>query len=113
MITLGKNDSWDIELDDNGNWAIKEGQEQIAQDVSTSVKMVKGEYVFDINRGVPYEQIFGERLNQSLIQEYMNTEAKRINGVLDTTVIFNSLDTSRNLDYDILISTENGIIEGL
>ena len=55
----------------------------------------------------------GERLNQSLIQEYMNIEAKRINDVLNTTVIFNELDNSRTLDYDILISTTNGVIEGL
>ena len=75
--------------------------------------MYRGEYVFDVNRGVPYENILGERLNQSLIQEYMNIEAKRINDVLNTTVIFNELDNSRTLDYDILISTTNGVIEGL
>lgn len=113
MITFGKDDSWDLEIDDNGNFAIKEGQEQIAQDVATSVKMYRGEYVFDINRGVPYDSILGERLNQSLVQEYMNNEAKRINDVLNATVIFNQLDTSRTLDYDILISTKDGVIEGL
>ena len=69
MITFGLNDSLDLEIDSEGNFAIKEGQEQIAQDVSTSVKMYRGEYVFDVNRGVPYENILGERLNQSLIQE--------------------------------------------
>lgn len=113
MITFGKDDSWDIELDDNGNFALKEGQEQIAQDVATAVKIYKGEYVFDINRGVPFNDVLGERLNQALIQEYMNKEAKRINGVLNTTVIFNDFDSSRVLDYDILISTEQGLIEGL
>ena len=113
MITFGLNDSLDLEIDSEGNFAIKEGQEQIAQDVSTSVNMYRGEYVFDVNRGVPYENILGERLNQSLIQEYMNIEAKRINDVLNTTVIFNELDNSRTLDYDILISTTNGVIEGL
>lgn len=113
MITFGLNDSLDLEIDSEGNFATKEGQEQIAQDVSTSVKMYRGEYVFDVNRGVPYENILGERLNQSLIQEYMNIEAKRINDVLNTTVIFNELDNSRTLDYDILISTTNGVIEGL
>lgn len=113
MITFGKGDSWDIELDDNGNFALKDGQEQIAQDVATAVKMYKGEYVFDTERGVPFTDIMGERLNQALIQEFMNKEAKRINGVLNTTVIFNDFDSSRVLDYDILISTEQGLIEGL
>lgn len=113
MITFGLNDSWDLEINSEGNFAIKEGQEQIAQDVATSVKMYRGEYVFDVNRGVPYETVLGERLNQSLIQEYMNIEAKRINDVLNTTVIFNQLDNSRTLDYDILISTTEGVIEGL
>ena len=113
MITFGKNDSWDLEIDENGNFALKEGQEQIAQDVATSVKMYKGEYIFDVDRGVPYDTILGERLNQSLLQEFMNNEAKRINGVIATTVIFNSLDTQRELDYDILISTKDGVIEGL
>ena len=42
----------------------------------------------------------------------MNIEAKRINDVLNTTVIFNELDKTRTLDYDILISTTNGVIEG-
>ncbi len=113
MITFGLNDSWDLEIDSEGNFALKEGQEQIAQDVATSVKMYRGEYVFDVNRGVPYDNLLGERLNNSLIQEYINIEAKRINDVLNTTVIFNELDNSRTLDYDILISTTNGVIEGL
>lgn len=113
MITFGKGDSWDLELDDNGNFALKEGQEQIAQDVATSVKMWKGEYVFDVDRGVPYGVILGQALNQAYIQEYMNSEAKRINDVLGIDVIFNQLDTSRTLDYDILISTVDGVIEGI
>ena len=112
MKTLALDDNHDLFLDEFGNLAFREGQYQKAQDVSTAVKTVRGEYVFDNTIGLPYDLIMGEPVNQSLVQEYVNEEAKRIDGVLGARVILNSLD-DRVLDADILVSTEDGIIEGI
>lgn len=102
----------DLYLDEFGNIAIIEGQAQKAQDASTSIKVVKGECYFDTERGVPYNNVLGEPVNQSLIQEYVNSEAKRIEGVLGASAVFTSFD-NRDLNFDILVSTEEGVISGI
>lgn len=111
METFALKDN-DIYLDDLGNFAVIDGQAQKAQDASTSIKVVQGECYFDTERGVPYNNIMGERLNQSIIQEYVNSEAKRIDGVLGAQAIFEDL-SARELKFDILVSTEEGVISGI
>lgn len=112
-ITLALNEAtWDLTLDNLGNIATKSDQRQKAQDVATSVKVYSGECVFDSERGLPYNLVMAEQVNRPLLQEYVNIETKRIDGVQNTEVVVNGLK-DRELDFDILVSTEDGVINGL
>lgn len=102
----------DIALDSKGNWMIKEGQAQKAQDASTSIKVWEGECVFDTERGVPYDLILGKQPNYPLIQEYVNQEGKRIEGVLNCKAEFDGLN-NRNLDFNIQVTTDEGTTNGI
>lgn len=103
--TLALTNDWDLYLGNDGNIATVTGQEQKSQDVATSVKIWQGEYVFDTTRGLPYNLVMANPVNRSLLQEYIGVEARRIDGVRGTTVVFNDFE-NRQLDFDVLVSTE-------
>lgn len=103
-LALNPND-WDLYLGEDGNIATVEGQAQKSQDVATSVKVWQGEYIFDTTRGLPYNLIMTKPVNRSLLQEYIGVEARRIDGVRGTTVVFNDFE-NRQLDFDVLVSTD-------
>lgn len=103
--TLALTNDWDLYLGNDGNIATVTGQEQKSQDAATSVKIWQGEYVFDTTRGLPYNLIMANPVNRSLLQEYIGVEARRIDGVRGTTVVFNDFE-NRQLDFDVLVSTE-------
>jgi hypothetical protein len=105
MKTLAlDNTNWDLGLDDVGNIATKEGNNQISQDVASSVRVFKGECPFDTDRGVAYNE--PDLIRETLMFD-MNNEAKRIKGVADSTVVFNQLE-NRKLSTTIYIETESG-----
>ena len=103
--TLALTNDWDLYLGNDGNIATVAGQEQKSQDVATSVKVWQGEYIFDTTRGLPYNLVMANPINRSLLQEYIGVEARRIDGVRGTTVVFNDFE-NRQLDFDVLVSTE-------
>ena len=56
MITLGLDENWDVYVDSFGNIGVKKDSEQIAQDVSSSCRVFKGECRFDTTRGIEYNK---------------------------------------------------------
>lgn len=113
MKTFALDENHDIFLDEQGNIAMLEGQAQIAQDVATSCLVDLGEAEFDTERGVPYNQILGEPADMSLLQEYIDREAKRCDSdVLGATIINDRLDNEndRRLSFEIMVSTTEGVV---
>lgn len=99
------NDTWDIGVDKNTkNIAVKNGKDQIAQDVASSVRVFLGELPFDLGRGIAYNK--PDELRGSLNFE-MREQAKLIEGVSDASVVFNKLE-NRVLDATIYITTIEG-----
>lgn len=69
-------ETWDICLDANGNWAIASAPYSLAQDVATAVRTVLGECWYDTTLGVPWlsngdQNILGNPLNVTVFQELM------------------------------------------
>jgi hypothetical protein len=104
MKTLYLTNQWDLTLDEFGNIATKEGNNQIAQDVASSVRVFKGEMLFDKERGISYNEPDKERETLSFD---LTREAKRINGVVDALAVMNSLE-QRELNTTVYIETDNG-----
>ena len=99
------NASWDIGVDpDTKSIALKEGNDQIAQDVASSVRVWYGELPMNIDRGIAYNK--PESLRGSLNFE-MREQAKLIDGVDEASVVFNKLD-NRELDVSIYVTTNEG-----
>lgn len=104
MITIGLDENWDIGLDDFNNIAIKNGNEQMAQDVASSVRVWKNELPFDRFRGIAYNE--PDEIRSTLSFE-IRKQAKLISGVRNATVVFNEVK-DRDLDMTIYVETESG-----
>ena len=99
------NSTWDIGVDpDTKNIMLKSGANQIAQDVSSSVRVWLGELPMDEERGINYGE--PEQLRGVLNFE-MRRQANLIDGVFDSRVIFNKLN-NRQLDVTIYVTTDEG-----
>lgn len=99
------NNSWDIGVDYNTkSIALKDGNDQIAQDVASSVRVWQGELPMDEERGINYGK--PEQLRGTLGFE-MKKQAKIIQGVDDAMVVFNELK-NRELDMTIYVTTTEG-----
>lgn len=105
MITFSLSSDWDLYCDkDTKNIAIKSGNNALAQDVASSVRVFKGEIPMDIDRGIAYNK--PETLRGSLNFE-MRDQAKLISGVSDASAVFDKLE-NRELSCTIYVTTDAG-----
>lgn len=104
MKTLALNNLWDLYIDDFGNIAVKEGNERLAQDVASSVRVFKSEIGFDTSRGVEYNK---PDQNRETLNHQMNEQAKLVEGVESSVVIFEEL-TDRTLKPVIYVTNADG-----
>ena len=104
MKTLKLDKTWDLTMDDFNNIGIIEGNERLAQDVASSVRVFKYETPFDIERGIEYNKPDEEKFT---LQYDMTQEARRIEGVSEAMVVFNSLE-DRKLNATIYVTNEQG-----
>lgn len=99
------NDTWDIGVDYNTkNIALKDGNDRIAQDIASSVRVWQGELPMDEDRGIDYGR--PEQLRGTLGFE-IKKQANLIDGVEDSLVSFNELK-DRQLDITIYATTTEG-----
>lgn len=98
--SLALNIEWDLYLDSYGNIATVDNNERIVQDVSTAIRLFRGEAIFDKQRGMPYfEAILGYKPNDSLIESLMKELAATVPDVqtIDLTdVLFQNRDYIAN-----------------
>ena len=105
MKTLAlDNLNWDLYVDDFGNWATKESNDRLAQDVATSCRVFKGEMEFDITRGVEYDNPDAIR---KTIKDDIRRQALIIAGVQEAVVSIRPLN-ERKANVIIYITNENG-----
>lgn len=102
------NDSWDLELDEFGNFKLKEDKDQIAQDVASAVRVFKGECWYDNLQGMPYiESILGQNPSSAFLRAKINLAALTVPQVVATTVTRLML-VNRQLTGQILIQDSLG-----
>lgn len=104
MKTLALDNSWDVFVDSIGNLATIDENARLAQDVASSVRVFKGELPFDIERGVNYDK---PDENRETLNYEMNEQARLVEGVADSVVIFEELK-DRTLKPVIYVTNEEG-----
>lgn len=105
MLTWALDENWDIGVDyDTKNIALKDGNDRLAQDVASSVRVWQGELPMDEDRGIDYGN--PEQLRGTLGFE-MRKQANLVEGVEDSLVSFDKLE-DRKLDVTIYATTTEG-----
>lgn len=103
MKTLGlTSPDWDLYIDERKNIAILEGNERLAQDVASSVRVFKGEDSFDITRGVEYNKPDEVR---DTLQSDIKKQVDLVEGVQESVVLFDELK-DRTLKPSIYVTNE-------
>lgn len=105
MKTLKLEKDWDLTKDDFNNIAIAEGNERLAQDVASSVRVFKGEVPFDIQRGVEYNN--PEKIRETL-QYDINDQAKLVEGVDESVTVFEEIENRELKPVIYVTNIENG-----
>lgn len=104
MKTLALGTDWDVYVDDIGNIATLDGGNRLAQDVASSVRVFFGELPFNVNRGVEYNK---PDENRETLNHQMNQNAKLVEGVSESVVIFEELQ-NRTLKPVIYVTSDSG-----
>lgn len=106
MISWALNsETWDIGVDKNTkSIAIVEENQQIAQDVASSLRVWLGELPMDAERGIDYGS--PEKLRGVLNFE-MRDQARLIDGVEEAQAVFNKQE-DRILDVTVYVTTSEG-----
>ena len=104
MKTIALDKNWDIGIDSLRNISTVSGNERLAQDVASSVRVFKGELPFDIDRGVNYAK---PDENRETLNYEMNEQARLVEGVADSVVIFEELK-DRTLKPVVYVTNEEG-----
>ena len=100
--------AWDLCLAATGNWALADDPYAIVQNVSCSCRLVEGEAVFDITRGVPYfTDIFAGPYPVDLLKSDLEEAALLVDGVEAATVYIQSL-VNRQVTGQVQVTTPYG-----
>lgn len=111
MKSLKINEDWDLELDENGNLIMVEGEEELLQAACHAIFTFKGEDPFNINNGIPYfEEILFKKKNKNLIEAYMKNEVKDIDGIINIMIIDSKEEESNNYFFNILRNFKKNVV---
>lgn len=92
-------ESWDVAVV-GGSFAILSGAAAQAQDMATAVRLVQGEYVFDVAAGVPYLSIFGQVTSLPVLKSDIATAAAFVPGTANV-VCYISAVADRNVSGQV------------
>lgn len=105
MANIYLDDSWDLDVDEFGD--IKTTETDIIernQNVALSCSIWKGEWYWDTTFGIPYKDILGRRIPNSLITAYIIKAAMTVSGVEKVRVVLNDIDAERTKKGQIIIN---------
>ncbi len=84
MRTMSVNDDHDIYLDAEGNLAIAVDLEGLRQKVTSVLRTIRGEWILDVNYGVPYmEEIFIKGVTEGLAKNVYDRAILGVSEVVD------------------------------
>jgi len=105
MQTLPLNtQTWDLELDSNGNLSLTDPDYSIAQDVASAIRTFIGECWYGVTLGMPYFQsILGKLPPASYITNMLEKAALTVPGVVSVTVVSLGLNKNRQLTGSVIV----------
>lgn len=93
-------------VDANGNIAVASEPYRIAQDVTTAVKLFKGDLWYAVDKGIPYyEQIYGLKPALVVVKDHLETAALSVEGVKTARADIVSF-SGRELKAQIIINDD-------
>lgn len=76
-------ETWDLQLDLEGNIAFAKDPYSKAQDVASAIRLFDGELYYNTSKGIPYfDEILGKKQSFSLYQKRLVDAALTVPGVL-------------------------------
>lgn len=101
-------DRWDLVKDAAGNIAVASNPYAVIQDVSSALRLFRGELYFDADKGLPYlQQILGRPVPLAFIRSQMEDAAAGVADVARARVFFSSV-TERVLSGQVQIAITDG-----
>lgn len=119
MTGLALSKNWDIYLNSSGDLAIVDKATELIQNITSALKLWKGEYQFNINLGIPYLALLSNpNLDINLISyhitnaienenNYLSDIQKKQYGVKNINNIEYSIDSNRQLKLNVEIELQN------
>lgn len=96
--------NWDVYVGQTGDIATLEGNDRLAQDVASSVRVFRGELPMDTERGVEYTK---PDTNRQELNDQMNEQARLVEGVQNSVVVFEELQNRRLKPIIYVTNEEN------
>lgn len=108
--------TWDYVVDANGNWAVCDEPYALAQDVSSAIRLVKGELWYDQTQGIPYVslrgntgQVLGKNPPLAVLQEFFVQAALTVPDVVSATAVITSFNfATRAVTGQVQFTDVNG-----
>lgn len=83
-------ETWDLQLDNQGNIAYCKPPYATAQTVANAIKLFDGELYYNTNAGIPYfNDILGRPHSYSLYKHYIIDACKRVESVSNVELVIN------------------------
>lgn len=109
-------DSWDLALTIAGDIAVADAPYSIAQDVASSCRLWRGEYIYNTPRGIPYEEsVLGQMPPRNIFASWLEREAKTVPSVLTATpiLLYNAVDRSASGQIQIKLTDGTTSVIGI
>lgn len=101
--------AWDLALDANGNIAVANAPYSAAQDVASACRLWLGEYIYDITKGIPYEEyILGYMPPRNLFISWLTTESFNVPNVSTATPVLSYNNSNRQVYGQIQLTLTDG-----
>lgn len=103
----------DLVLDSKGDIAVATGINAVRLIAEESLRMVRGEWTFDLRRGLPYfTEIFTRGVSLSAVKTMLDSELLGVEGVTALSASnFQYNKTNRSFIYSAIIGTTYGQTE--
>jgi hypothetical protein len=83
--------TWDLTLDASGNIARADPPYAVAQDMSSQCRQWRGEFIFNVNDGVPLSTILGSAPNLGLMKSDFAVAAGQVPGTSNVKCFITSI----------------------
>lgn len=108
MATFALNEQHDIFLDTNGNIAVVEGEDEIAQNIKCALLLKKGEYKYNTELGFQWTSSTGALLPDIAFKKHIQDTVLNINGICSVSNIRITPD-NQSVNISLEYRINNGV----